>query len=78
MMIETAAETDELAAVVSEGAGARSTAEDLDHDDPALGKWTFGLAMSVVQVRGGGGVLEPRAAREPQGPRREASSSRCC
>jgi dienelactone hydrolase len=49
MMIETAAETDELAAVVSEGAGARSTAEDLDHDDPALGKWTFGLAMSVVK-----------------------------
>jgi uncharacterized protein len=49
MMIETAAETDELAALVSEGAGARSTTEDLDHDDPALGKWTFGLAMSVVK-----------------------------
>ena len=49
MMIETAAETDALAAVVSEGAGARSTAEDMDHDDPALGKWTFGLAMSVVK-----------------------------
>ena len=49
MMIETAADTDELAAVVSDGAGARSTAEDLDHDDPALGKWTFGLAMSVVK-----------------------------
>jgi uncharacterized protein len=49
MMIETAAETDELAALVSEGAGARSTTEDMDHDDPALGKWTFGLAMSVVK-----------------------------
>ena len=49
MMIETAADTDELAAVVSDGAGARSTAEDMDHDDPALGKWTFGLAMSVVK-----------------------------
>jgi uncharacterized protein len=49
MMIETAAETDELAAVVSDGAGARSTAEDMDHDDPALGKWTFGLAMSVAK-----------------------------
>jgi uncharacterized protein len=49
MMIEAAAETDELAALVSEGAGARSTTEDMDHDDPALGKWTFGLAMSVVK-----------------------------
>lgn len=35
--------------MVSEGAGARSTAEDMDHDDPALGKWPFGLAMSVVE-----------------------------
>jgi MYXO-CTERM domain-containing protein len=50
MMIETAAETDELKAVVSEGAGARSTTEDMDHDDPALGKWTFGLAMSAVKT----------------------------
>jgi len=50
MMIETAAETKELAAVVSEGAGARSTAEDMDHDDPALGKWTLGLAMSAAKT----------------------------
>jgi alpha/beta superfamily hydrolase len=50
MMIETAAETDELKAVVSEGAGARSTAEDMDHDDPALGKWTFGLALSAAKT----------------------------
>jgi dienelactone hydrolase len=50
MMIETAAETDELKAVVSEGAGARSTTEDMDHDDRALGKWTFGLAMSAVKT----------------------------
>jgi dienelactone hydrolase len=49
MMIETAAETKELAAVVSEGAGARSTTEDLDQDEPALGKWTLGLAMSVAK-----------------------------
>ena len=49
MMIETAAETKELAAVVSEGAGARSTREDLDQDEPALGKWTLGLAMSVAK-----------------------------
>ncbi len=38
MLIETAAETDELAAVVSEGAGARSTTEDMDQDDPAAGE----------------------------------------
>jgi uncharacterized protein len=50
MMIEAAAETDELAAVVSEGAGARSTTEDMDQDDPALGKWTLGLAMSAART----------------------------
>ena len=33
MMLETAAETDELAAVVSEGAGARTYSEDMDQDD---------------------------------------------
>jgi uncharacterized protein len=50
MMIEAAAETDELAAVVSEGAGARSMAEDMDLDDPALGKWSLGLAMSAAKT----------------------------
>jgi dienelactone hydrolase len=50
MMIEAAAETDELAAVVSEGAGARSTYEDMDQDDPGLGKWTLGLAMSAAKT----------------------------
>jgi uncharacterized protein len=50
MMIETAAETDELAAVVSEGAGARSTTEDMDQDDPALEKWTLGLTMSAAKT----------------------------
>ena len=50
MMIEAAAETDELAAVVSEGAGARSTTEDMDQDDPALAKWTVGLAMSAAKT----------------------------
>ena len=52
MMIEAAAETDELAAVVSEGAGARSTTEDMDQDDPALGKWTLGFAMSAAKTAG--------------------------
>ena len=50
IMIEAAAETDELAAVVSDGAGARSTTEDMDQDDPALGKWTFGFAMSAFKT----------------------------
>ena len=50
LMIQTAAETDDLAAVVSEGAGARSTREDLDLDEPALGKWTLGLAQSLVRT----------------------------
>jgi uncharacterized protein len=36
MMLETAAETDELAAVVSEGAGARTLSEELDYDDSAV------------------------------------------
>ena len=50
MMIEAAAETDELAAVVSDGAGARSTTEDMDQDDAAIGKWTLGLAMSAAKT----------------------------
>jgi len=50
LMIETAAETDELAAVVSEGAGARSIKENLDHDEPALGKWTLGAAMGLART----------------------------
>jgi uncharacterized protein len=50
IMIETAADTNALAAVVSEGAGARSTTEDMDHDDPALGKWTLGLALSAAKT----------------------------
>jgi uncharacterized protein len=50
MMIEAAAESDELAAVVSEGAGARSTTEDMDQDDPALEQWTLGFAMSAAKT----------------------------
>ena len=38
MMIETAAETDELAAVVSDGAGARSFTEEMDYDVSGLNK----------------------------------------
>jgi uncharacterized protein len=50
MMIEAAAETDELAAVVSDGAGARSTTEDMDRDESALQKWTLGFAMSAAKT----------------------------
>jgi uncharacterized protein len=52
MLIETAAESDELAAVVSDGAGARSFTEDMDHDDPAVGKWTIGALMSGARTLG--------------------------
>ena len=38
MMIEAAAETDELKAIVSEGAGARMYSEDLDTETSTLGK----------------------------------------
>ncbi len=50
MMIEAAAETDELAAVVSEGAGARSTTEDMDEDDSGLAKYPLGFAISAVKT----------------------------
>ena len=50
MMIDAAAETDELAAVVSEGAGARSFTEDMDQDEPAVTKYTLGALMSVAKT----------------------------
>ena len=50
MLIETAAETDELAAVVSDGAGARSIRADMHHDEPPLAKWTIGAAMSGART----------------------------
>jgi dienelactone hydrolase len=50
MMIEAAAETDDLAAVVSEGAGARSFTEDMDQDVSALEKHTLGALMSVAKT----------------------------
>jgi uncharacterized protein len=49
MMIEAAAETDELKAVVSDGAGARSYNEDKLHDEPGLSKVLGGL-MSVTKT----------------------------
>jgi hypothetical protein len=48
MMIETAAETDELKAVVSEGAGARMYAEDLAHDDGVIND-VLGAPLAVVK-----------------------------
>jgi uncharacterized protein len=54
MMIEAAAETDALAAVVSEGAGARAFADEMDHDvDPVehlLGIPTYAVRTAAVGV----------------------------
>jgi dienelactone hydrolase len=50
MMIEAAAETDELAAIVSDGAGARSTTEDMDQPGSGLAKYTLGALMSVAKT----------------------------
>jgi hypothetical protein len=55
MMLETAAETDELAAVVSEGAGARTFSEEKDYDDngpvdKALGSVLAGSKTTAIAV----------------------------
>lgn len=50
LLIEVAADTPALAAVVSDGAGSRSLREELDHDAPALDKWTLGLAMGFLRT----------------------------
>jgi hypothetical protein len=49
MMIETAAETDELAAVVSEGAGARTMAEEMDYDQGGINK-ALGTLVSASKT----------------------------
>jgi dienelactone hydrolase len=49
MMIETAAETDGLAAVVSDGAGARSMAEEMDYDVGGLNK-VLGALVSASKT----------------------------
>jgi len=49
MMLQTAAETDGLAAVVSEGAGARSSTEDFDEDMPTVEK-VIGAPLSLIKT----------------------------
>jgi len=49
MMLETAAETDDLAAVVSEGAGARTMSEDLDQDMPRVEK-VIGFPLTALKT----------------------------
>ena len=71
MMIEAAAETDELAAVVSEGAGARSIDRGHGPGQPGAREVDAGSRHVRGQDRGGRGVLQPVAAGEPEGPRRE-------
>ena len=51
MMIETAAETDELAAVVSDGAGARTFSEEMDYDVSGLNK-ALGALVSASKTAG--------------------------
>jgi uncharacterized protein len=48
-MLETAAETDALAAVVSEGAGARTMSEDMDEDVPGRDK-VLGAPLSAFKT----------------------------
>jgi hypothetical protein len=50
MMLETAAETGSLKAVVSEGAGARMFTEEMDQDLPALEKATVAVPAWIKQA----------------------------
>ena len=67
MMIEAAAETDELKAVVSDGAGARSYNEDKLHDEPGLSKVLGGL-MSVTKTASVAVFSNQPPPDEPEGP----------
>jgi hypothetical protein len=49
MLIEAGAETDDLGAIVSDGAGARSVREDADQQDSAADR-TLGFAMSLART----------------------------
>src|SRR5215210_7515669 len=49
MMLETAAGTDDLAAVVSEGAGARAFSEDMDQDLPEFEK-LIGAPLAAIKT----------------------------
>jgi uncharacterized protein len=61
MMIETAAETDELAAVVSDGAGARSFTEEMDYDVGGINKvlGTFVSASKTAAIAISANQLPP-------------------
>jgi MYXO-CTERM domain-containing protein len=61
MMLETAAETDQLAAVVSEGAGARTFSEEMDYDVPAVDKalGTFVSASKTAAIAVSSNRLPP-------------------
>jgi uncharacterized protein len=49
LMLETAAETHALKAVVSEGAGARTFSEDMDQDMPTVEK-SLGVPLSAIKT----------------------------
>ena len=62
LMLETAAETKELAAVVSEGAGARTRAEEVDTEGlPTVDRWLANMSYTLAR-RDGGHRLRPHAA----------------
>ena len=69
MMIETAAETSDLKAVVSDGAGARSYREELDNLEGGPVDKVLGTVMSVAKSASRRGLLQRAAAAAPEGPR---------
>ena len=66
-MLQTAGETDALKAVVSEGAGIRSIREQMLK--PGAGQVAHGAVLGDADGRDRR-LLEPRAAAEPERPRR--------
>ena len=75
MMLETAAETDQLAAVVSEGAGARTYSEDMDQDDRRRSARLPIPAIKTASITVFSNQTPPA---EPQGSRRQDPRGRCC
>ena len=69
MMIEAAAESDDLKAVVSEGAGIRSVREALAV--PGTRRCSRPSIAHAVVTPAIGALLERPAAAEPRGPRRQ-------
>ena len=79
LMLEAAAETPELAAVVSEGAGARTRGEELDTEGlPTLDRWLANVSYTLrdATVAIATGRRPPRAPQD--GWSRGSLRARCC